>query len=70
MKDQIDLEQILREVQKPGRYVGGEWNTVQKNPQEVKARIALVFPDLYEIGMTLKLSCELIRFLCTLWKTG
>jgi len=52
MKDRADLEQILREVQKPGRYVGGEWNAVQKNPQEVKARIALAFPDLYEIGMS------------------
>ncbi|MFC2163910.1 TIGR03960 family B12-binding radical SAM protein [Acidobacteriota bacterium] len=52
MKDRADLDIILREVQKPGRYVGGEWNIIQKNPQKVKAKIALVFPDLYEIGMS------------------
>ena len=52
MKDRADLEQILREVQKPGRYVGGEWNAIRKNPQEVKTKIALAFPDLYEIGMS------------------
>jgi radical SAM family uncharacterized protein/radical SAM-linked protein len=32
--------------------VGGEWNSIQKDPQETKAKIALVFPDLYEIGMS------------------
>jgi radical SAM family uncharacterized protein/radical SAM-linked protein len=47
-----ELEKALRNVQKPGRYVGGEWNAIIKNPERVKAKIALVFPDLYEIGMS------------------
>ncbi len=46
------LERALRNVQKPGRYVGGEWNAIVKDPVRTKARIALVFPDLYEIGMS------------------
>ena len=47
-----ELDRALRNVQKPGRYVGGEWNAVIKDPDHVKAKIALVFPDLYEIGMS------------------
>lgn len=45
-------EEILKRVEKPGRYLGGEWNEIKKNPQSVKAKIALVFPDIYEIGMS------------------
>jgi radical SAM family uncharacterized protein/radical SAM-linked protein len=47
-----ELERALRNVQKPGRYVGGEWNAIIKDPDHAKAKIALVFPDLYEIGMS------------------
>jgi len=47
-----DLEMVLRKVQKPGRYVGGEWQSVVKNPDNVKAKVGLVFPDVYEIGMS------------------
>jgi len=39
-------------VRKPGRYVGGEWNQVVKPWDQVAARVALVFPDVYEIGMS------------------
>jgi radical SAM family uncharacterized protein/radical SAM-linked protein len=39
-------------VEKPARYVGGEWNAVHKPPGEVRTRIALCFPDTYEIGMS------------------
>ncbi len=46
------LERALREVQKPGRYVGGEWNSIVKDPDHVETKVALVFPDLYEIGMS------------------
>ncbi len=46
------LERVLRGVEKPGRYVGGEWNQKRKDPSKVKARVALVFPDAYEIGMS------------------
>ncbi len=47
-----ELEKALRNVQKPGRYVGGEWNAVIKDPGRVQAKIALIFPDVYEIGMS------------------
>jgi len=46
------LERILPRVQKPARYVGGEYNAVMKNKAEVDTRIAFCFPDTYEIGMS------------------
>ncbi len=46
------LDRILPLVQKPGRYVGGELNSVIKNKDEVKVRFAFCFPDTYEIGMS------------------
>jgi radical SAM family uncharacterized protein len=46
------LERILLEVQKPGRYVGGELNIVVKNWNEVQTKVALVFPDIYDIGVS------------------
>lgn len=52
MNTDFDFEKILENVQKPGRYIGGEWNEVRKNPELVESKIALVFPDLYEIGMS------------------
>jgi len=47
-----DLEEILQKVEKPGRYLGGEWNSVKKNPDSVAVKVALAFPDLYEVGMS------------------
>ncbi len=46
------LERILLEVQKPGRYVGGELNIVVKDWAAVQTRVALVFPDIYDIGVS------------------
>ena len=46
------LDKILPKVQKPGRYVGGELNSVIKNKEEVDVRFAFCFPDTYEIGMS------------------
>lgn len=46
------LDEILLEVQKPGRYVGGEVNSVYKKPDEVDVRFAFCFPDTYEVGMS------------------
>ncbi|GAI03703.1 unnamed protein product, partial [marine sediment metagenome] len=43
---------ILPLVQKPGRYIGGEVNEVHKDPDSVDLRLALAFPDIYEIGMS------------------
>ena len=48
----MNLEEILKHVERPGRYLGGEWNEIKKDPQKAEAKIALVFPDLYEIGMS------------------
>ena len=46
------LEKILPLVQKPGRYIGGELNSVEKDPSTVDMRFAFCFPDTYEIGMS------------------
>ncbi|MBI4850467.1 MAG: TIGR03960 family B12-binding radical SAM protein [Acidobacteria bacterium] len=46
------LDKILPTVEKPIRYVGGEWNAVLKDKEQLKAHIALCFPDTYEIGMS------------------
>ena len=47
-----DLERLLLRVQKPGRYVGGELNSVVKKKEEVDVRFAFCFPDTYEVGMS------------------
>ncbi|MBL7073933.1 TIGR03960 family B12-binding radical SAM protein [candidate division KSB1 bacterium] len=44
--------EILPRVQKPGRYIGNEMNVIIKDPRRVTLRIALAFPDVYEIGMS------------------
>lgn len=52
MERNIKLEHALQKVQKPGRYVGGELNSVVKDPAQVDVRFAFCFPDTYEIGMS------------------
>ncbi len=49
---QEKIERILPGVQKPGRYTGGELNQVVKDWQAVQTHVALVFPDIYDIGMS------------------
>src|SRR5574341_294360 len=49
---EVRLERILLKVQKPGRYVGGELNTVTKDWNKVRTKVALVFPDIYDIGVS------------------
>lgn len=46
------LDKLLAHVKKPSRYVGNEFNVFQKNWDAADLRIVLVFPDLYEIGMS------------------
>ena len=46
------IEKILPLVQKPGRYTGGELNSVIKDKNKVDIRYAFCFPDCYEIGMS------------------
>jgi hypothetical protein len=50
-KIEAKLEQILLKVQKPGRYVGGELNIVIKDWDKIQTKVALVFPDIYDIGV-------------------
>ena len=45
-------DEILQSVEKPSRYVGNEFNSVEKNPLDVNIRFAFCFPDVYEIGMS------------------
>ena len=47
-----DIGKLLAHVKKPSRYVGNEFNIFKKNWGAAALRIALVFPDLYEIGMS------------------
>ncbi|MEW6685879.1 MAG: TIGR03960 family B12-binding radical SAM protein [Candidatus Edwardsbacteria bacterium] len=46
------LEKILPLVSKPGRYLGNELNAIHKDYHKVKVKVALVYPDLYELGMS------------------
>ena len=45
------LEAVLDQVEKPGRYIGGEFNEIKKD-KKGKTRVAFCFPDTYEIGMS------------------
>ncbi|OHB91160.1 MAG: B12-binding domain-containing radical SAM protein [Planctomycetes bacterium RIFCSPHIGHO2_12_FULL_52_36] len=45
-------EGLLPRVETPGRYIGGEWNSIAKDPRKVKVKMVLAFPDTYEIGMS------------------
>lgn len=47
-----EVQKILPLVQKPGRYTGGELNSVVKDKSKVDLRYAFCFPDSYEIGMS------------------
>jgi radical SAM superfamily enzyme YgiQ (UPF0313 family) len=44
--------EFLDQVEKPTRYIGGEYQQVVKPTAEVRARVCLAFPDTYEIGMS------------------
>lgn len=48
----MKFEQLLKQVEKPTRYLGEERGSVIKNPEKVKADFLLAFPDLYEVGMS------------------
>ena len=45
-------DEILMKIEKPARYIGGEVNSVMKDPEKVDIRFAMCFPDIYEIGMS------------------
>jgi radical SAM family uncharacterized protein len=46
------LDRILLKVQKPGRYVGGELNSILKDWDKIPIKVAFVFPDIYDIGVS------------------
>ncbi|MEA3309831.1 MAG: TIGR03960 family B12-binding radical SAM protein, partial [Chloroflexota bacterium] len=46
------LEPLLHRVSKPGRYVGGEYNSVHKSWEQTTFHVCLAFPDLYDLGMS------------------
>ncbi len=46
------IEDLLLKVQKPVRYIGGEYGAVIKDPEKVDVRFAFLFPDTYEVGMS------------------
>ena len=48
----LDVDQLILSVQKPSRYVGGEWNAIHKPLAEASVTWALCFPDTYEVGMS------------------
>ncbi len=45
-------DEILLQIDKAARYIGGEVNAVMKNKDAVDIRFAMAFPDVYEIGMS------------------
>ena len=48
----MNLDNILKKVQKPTRYIGSEWGSVHKDVNGVDIRFAFCFPDVYEVGMS------------------
>jgi radical SAM family uncharacterized protein len=48
----LELERMLPRVQKPGRYTGGELNQIRKDWRQVATRVAMIFPDVYDLGMS------------------
>ncbi len=47
-----NLTELLLQVQKPARYIGGEWNMVRKEWTDDKVKVLLAFPEVYEVGMS------------------
>src|SRR5690554_5689650 len=46
------LDRTLLQVEKPGRYVGGEYNSIVKDWEQIDIKVALAFPDIYDLGMS------------------
>ncbi len=47
-----ELDRILATVQKPARYIGGEFNSIVKDWDTIPTKIALAFPEVYDLGMS------------------
>lgn len=48
----LRVERVLPRVQKPARYAGGEWGAYERPWESAQVRWALLFPDVYEVGMS------------------
>ncbi len=48
----MNWEDLLVSVEKPGRYIGGEVNSLRRDPASCRLRFVLAFPDAYEVGMS------------------
>ena len=49
---ELALERILPRMSKPGRYTGGEYNQIVKDWDDIDYKVALAFPDIYDLGMS------------------
>ena len=49
---EIALQRLLPRVAKPGRYTGGEYNQIVKDWDAIDFKVALAFPDIYDLGMS------------------
>ena len=51
--NQVKIDPVwLMSIQKPARYIGGEWNSIVKNHDSTDVKVALAFPDVYEVAMS------------------
>ena len=48
----MQTSDVLPQVSRPSRYLGGEMGSIHKNPESVEVTLALAFPDVYEVGMS------------------
>jgi len=66
----MSIEKQLHTITRPTRYLGGEINQIVKPAEEVRVRIALAFPDVYEIGMShagIKILYQILNAMPGVW---
>jgi len=58
----MQIDYLLKQVEKPSRYIGGEVNSVNKEIREGQVRFGFAFPDVYEVGMSF-MGLQILYFL-------
>ncbi|PLX32799.1 MAG: B12-binding domain-containing radical SAM protein, partial [Clostridiales bacterium] len=58
----MQIDYLLKQVEKPSRYIGGEVNSVNKEIREEQVRFGFAFPDVYEVGMSF-MGLQILYFL-------
>ena len=48
----MNIDKLLEGIQKPARYIGGEYNSIRKPWEKTAVKICLSYPDIYEVGMS------------------